>query len=450
MIDKKISNSNSKILFVNSAASVVIKVGSILVALFTTPAYIRYFNDSEILGAWFTILSVLAWILNCDMGIGNGLRNSLVYAISQNDHRKIQKLISSAYIFLFGVAGVVTLVAVLLGNLVSWNRIFNISIEVIPANVFNKAVLILIVSILLQLVLRLVTSILYALQKAFIPGMLSLITNIIMLALVTICNSANRNNDIIQLAFFYLIAVNFPLIVATCIVFLTDLKDCIPTARLFSMESAVSILSTGSKFLWLQLMALILDNTNSYLISAFVGNSAVVEYQVYYKIFSLPGTVVVLFSTAIWSIITKAKAEKNYEWLRKSYYLFMLFCVAITAFEFLIIPVLQIVFNIWLGSDTIPVNTEYAIIFAISGSVMAYRTFLCTYSNGMCKLKSQVIWLTIGATVNIPLAYVLSKFTNNMLSVIVANIICMIPYCIIETLNFCKGFKKENCERFID
>lgn len=302
----------------------------------------------------------------------------------------------------------------------------------------------------MQLVLRLVTSILYALQKAFIPGILSFITNVIMLVSVTICNFLDRNNDIVQLALFYLFAVNFPLLIATVFVFLTDLKDCIPTIKLFSISYAVSILSTGSKFLWLQLMALVLDNTNSYLISAFVGNSAVVEYQIYYKIFSLPGTLVVLFSTVIWSIITKAKAEKNYEWLRKSYYLFMAFCMAITAFEFLIIPVLQIIFNVWLGSDSIPVNIEYAIIFAISGSVMAYRTFLCTYSNGMCKLRNQVVWLTVGAVVNVPLAYILSQFTNSMLSVIVANVICMSPYCIIETLNFCRGFKKENCEKFIN
>lgn len=442
--------SNSRILLVNSIASVIIKIGSILIALFTTPAYIRYFEDSEVLGAWFTILSVLAWILNCDMGIGNGLRNSLVYAITQNDHKNKQKLISSTYIFLFAIAAIVTLVVVVLRNFVDWNRVFNISIETISVNELNQAIFILIVSILMQLVLRLVTSILYALQKAFIPGILSFITNVIMLVSVTICNFLDRNNDIVQLALFYLFAVNFPLLIATVFVFLTDLKDCIPTIKLFSISYAMSILSTGSKFLWLQLMALVLDNTNSYLISAFVGNSAVVEYQIYYKIFSLPGTLVVLFSTVIWSIITKAKAEKNYEWLRKSYYLFMAFCMAITAFEFLIIPVLQIIFNVWLGSDSIPVNIEYAIIFAISGSVMAYRTFLCTYSNGMCKLRNQVVWLTVGAVVNVPLAYILSQFTNSMLSVIVANVICMSPYCIIETLNFCRGFKKENCEKFIN
>lgn len=441
---------NSKLLVINSAASVAIKIGSVLIALFTTPAYISYFGNSEILGAWFTILSVLAWILNCDMGIGNGLRNSLVYAISKNDYKQIRKLVSSAYIFLFGIAGIITIAVAFFGNFVSWNKVFNISIDIIQPEVFNKAVLILIVSILLQLVLRLVTSILYALQKSFIPGLLSLVTNSIMLALVTACNLTNKNDDIIQLAFFYLISVNLPLVVVTIVVFAVDLRDSCPTFRLFSMDSAVFILSTGTKFLWLQLMALVLDNTNSYLISAFIGNSAVVEYQIYYKVFSLPGTIVVLFSTAIWSIITKAKAEKNYDWLRKSYYLFMAFCSVIAVGEFLIIPLLQLIFDIWLGDKTIPVNVEYALVFAISGSVMAYRIFLCTYSNGMCKLKSQVIWLTIGAAANIPMAYILSKITNDMLSVIIANIICMLPYCVIETINFCREFKKDNCKRLVN
>lgn len=428
----------------------MIKVASILVALFTTPAYIHYFDNSEILGAWFTILSVLAWILNCDMGIGNGLRNSLVYAIAQDDHARIRKLISSAYIFLFGVASLITVIAVFLGKLVSWNRIFNISINIISEEIFNKAILILIVSILLQLVLRIVTSVLYALQKAYVPGLLSLLTNVIMLAFVTSCNLSSKNNDIIQLAFFYLLAVNIPLIIATLVVFFVDLRDARPTFRMFSMSSAVSILSTGSKFLWLQLMALVLDNTNSYLISAFVGNTAVVDFQIYYKIFSLPGTIVLLLSTAIWSIITKAKAEKNCDWLKKSYYLFMAFCAVVTVFEFLIIPLLQIIFNIWLGDESISVDIKYALTFAVSGSVMAYRTFLCTYSNGMYKLKNQVIWLTLGAVVNIPLAYILSRVTNDMISVVVANIVCMLPYCIIETISFCRGFRKNNCEKFVD
>lgn len=443
------SENNSKILLVNSIASISIKIASILVALFTTPAYIKYFDNNDILGVWFTILSVLAWILNCDMGIGNGLRNSLVYAISKKDKYQIRKLISSAYIFLFSATGVLILILAVIGQFISWNVIFNISNSIIDKKIFDKAVIILIISVLLQFVLRLITSILYAVQKAYIPGLISLITNLAMLILVSFCNLSGNNNNIVQLAFFYLLAVNIPLIIATVIVFMHYFKDCYPSIKSFSINSAFSILSTGSKFLWLQLMALILDNTNSYLISQFVGNSKVVEYQVYFKIFSLPGTIVVLLSTSIWSIITKAKVEKKYEWLRKTYYIFMGFSFCISAIEFLIIPFLQSIFNIWLDNQTIIVDYRYALVFAISGSIMAYRTFLCTYSNGMCKLRIQIIWLTIGAILNIPLAYIFSSISRNILSVIWANIICMLPYCIIETINFCRGFSKDRCKLFL-
>lgn len=437
---------NSKLLLINSTGSMFVKIGSIIIALFTTPAYLQYFDNSDILGAWFTILSVLAWMLNCDMGIGNGLRNSLVYALNKKDNDKIRELISSAYIFLFAVSFIIMLLLYFVSGFANWNRVFNISPNIIPTSIFNKALLILILSILLQLVLRLVTSIFYALQKAFIPGLLSLLTNFLMLIIVVACNVSNNNNDIVMLALFYLLAVNLPLIISTFFVFKNELNDCYPSFKYFSFDSAFSVLSTGTKFLWLQLVALIMDNTNSYLISSFIGNSAVVDYQIYYKIFSLPGTITILFSSSIWSIITKAKAEKNYIWLRKAYYVFMLSCFAVAVCEFLMIPFLQIIFNLWLGPNVIAVNSKYAIVFAISGSVMAYRTFLCTFSNGMFSLKNQTIWMTVGAIMNIPIAFYLSKATNSMTSVLIANIICMIPYCIADTIYFCKVFKKKQLQ----
>ena len=442
--------SNSKIFAINSIMSVGVKIGAIFIALFTTPAYIRYFDNNEILGAWFTILSILNWILYCDMGIGNGLRNSLVYAITNKNRQEIEKLISSSYIFLISVAVITVGCLIFIGGFVNWNKIFNISASIIDESTLEVALTILISSILIQFILRLITSILYALQKAFLPGLLSLITNLIMLLSVLLLNYLGKNNDIIQLAGIYFFGVNIPLIVTTVWVFSHDLREYRFSIQSFSMQSAKIVLSTGTVFLWLQLMSLLLDNTNSYLISAFISNAAVVEYQIYYKVFSLPGTMVLLVSTVIWSIITKAKAEKNYVWLKKSYYLFMLFCFGISAFEFLLIPMLQFLFDIWLEKDSILVNYRYAFVFAISGSVMAYRIFLCTYSNGLCKLKNQVIWLTVGAIANIPLAYILSYILNDMVAVILANIICMLPYCIVDTFNFCRGLSLERVEEFAE
>ena len=104
-------SSNSTLIIKNVSKSLVVKIVSMFVALFTTPAYISYFNSNTIVGFWFTILSMLTWILNCDMGIGNGLRDQLVYAIYEKDWNKVRNLISSSYIFLCGIGFVVLIVS---------------------------------------------------------------------------------------------------------------------------------------------------------------------------------------------------------------------------------------------------------------------------------------------------------------------------------------------------
>ena len=111
------------------------------IGLFTTPAYIRYFHNNEIMGVWFTILSVLAWILNCDMGIGNGLRNKLVGAMESSDPEDGKKYVSSAYIFSFAVAAIIIAVVVILSGIVNWNTIFNINVEILDKEILTTAVI---------------------------------------------------------------------------------------------------------------------------------------------------------------------------------------------------------------------------------------------------------------------------------------------------------------------
>ena len=78
MIDK-IKNiiTNNKNLVANIFATGGINVISIIIALFATPAYMRYFDDDAILGLWFTLLSILEAMSVMDFGLGNGIRNRL-------------------------------------------------------------------------------------------------------------------------------------------------------------------------------------------------------------------------------------------------------------------------------------------------------------------------------------------------------------------------------------
>ena len=437
LIERLKVKDNTGIVLRNTLLATVIKGGSLFVALFTTPAYMHYFGNDEVLGVWFTLLSVLAWILNCDMGIGNGLRNHLVYAINEKDWDKAKKYISSAYLFLSTIGIAILLVVLIAGNFVSWNKIFNISTSLVSADGMTKVVQILLASIILQFVLRLVTSILYALQNAFVPGLLNLSTTVIMLGFVLIANATSKNNSLISMAYVYLVAVNLPLVMATLWVFVYKIPEARPSIAFFRKDYAISVLKVGTVFLWLQLIAMVVDNTNNYLIALFVGNSEVVEYQIYYKIFSLPMTMVMLLTTSLWSTITKAKAENDRKWIRASYDKYMKIAGLLGIAEFAIIIPLQWVFNLWLGDKAIPVDYGIAAIFALSGTIMSLRTILASYSNGLCELKVQTIYMTIGAIIYIPLSYLFSRISGSYISIVIANIISMLPYCTAQML-WCK------------
>lgn len=437
LIEKLKMKDNTGIIYRNTIYAGLVKFFSLFIALFTTPAYMHYFNNDEILGVWFTILSVLAWILNCDMGIGNGLRNNLVYAINEKNWDKAKKYISSAYYFLSVLGIVILLIIVGLGNLISWNVVFNISSKIISTRIMKITTLIVLASIVLQFVLRLVTSILYALQEAFIPGLLNLATNLILLLYVLIANYIGENNNIVFLALMYLFAANIPLLIATIWVFSKKLPNSRPSISFYKKEYAFSILKIGVAFLWLQLISMIVDNTNNYLITLFVGNAAVVEFQIYYKIFSLPTTVVMLLTTSLWSTITKAKAEGDWKWIASSYKKFIKISLVFTLMEFLMIIPLQLIFNIWLGDKTITVNYGIACIFAVTGSIMSLRTILANYSNGLYEIRIQGIYMTFGAIINIPLAYILSCLFDSYISIVIANIISMLPYCMAQMI-WCK------------
>ena len=134
----------------NILSAFVIKGGSMLVGIFTIPAYMRFFASESILGVWYTLLSLLTWVLNFDLGIGNGMRNMLVRAMVTDDKKRMREIISSAYIGIGLLSVVFALVAMVLIPSVNWNRMLNISSNLIAESVLQQSVSIVFIGIIFQ------------------------------------------------------------------------------------------------------------------------------------------------------------------------------------------------------------------------------------------------------------------------------------------------------------
>ncbi|MCB2312029.1 hypothetical protein LGL55_11570 [Clostridium tagluense] len=429
---KHVSGERDKQVIKNMFGAFAIKGGAIVIALFTMPAYIRYFDNQMVLGLWFTVLSVMMWILSFDFGIGNGLRNKLVEAIVRGDKHEIKAFISSAYVIIAGIVAIAIFFGFTISNFVDWNQVFNISKNIVSESTMLFTVRCVFISMMLQFLLSLIYSILYSMQKSAITNLIVLIISVTQLIFVLLAPKYDLETNLKMLSIAYGVCINVPLIVASIIVFETELKSCAPNIKFFNKNKAISVLSTGGVFFWNQIMFMIIVTTNEFFITQFSGPKYVVEYQIYYKLFTLVGSLFMVALSPIWSAITKALNERDAAWIDKTYKRINHMVIVAVGCEFIIIPFLQFVINIWLGESAITVNYIFAMFFALYGSVFIYQCALSTIVCGMGKMKFQAISYTVAVVLKFVIIYFGMKLYNSWIVVIFANSLILIPYCLMQ------------------
>ena len=208
-----------RIIAKNILAAFIIKGGSLVVSLATVPAFMHYFSDNSVLGVWYTLLSVMTWMLSFDLGIGNGLRNRLVATLGDGDRKECKALVSSAYA---SVGGICLAFAAVLGILIpflNWNDIYGIDASLIDNGTLAYATNFVMIGMAVQLVLKNVNSIYYALQKSAVNNFLSLCVSLLQLVFILVCPRMGSVDALRVMSIGYAVISNLPLMVATFVVF---------------------------------------------------------------------------------------------------------------------------------------------------------------------------------------------------------------------------------------
>lgn len=434
------STENDRIVIKHTIAAFLIKGGALLISFVSMPAYIKYFNNQQVLGLWFTVLSVLSWVLTFDFGIGNGLRNRLVEALVKNDKKEIRESISSAYIII-GVLTIITIGVGIIGfKLINWNIFFGIAVEVVSPSVMYYITICAFITMMLQFFLRLISFILYALQKSAINNFLVFVTNASQVLFVLFFPSYDNETNLKKLSIVYLLCVNVPLLVVTIWVFSGKLKGLLPTVKYFNKRNAVGIINLGGVFFYNQILYMLITGTNSFLIARFIGLSKVVDYQVYYRIFSIFGVIFSLSLTPLWSAITKAFNQNDNIWISKYFRILTRLVILLSMFHFLVIPFLNILVRIWLGEKNITIKYLNAIIFAIYGSIFLFHNMLSTFACGIGKIKLQAVCYSIGVVFKIFLVFIGTSIWKDWIIIVASDVIILVPYCILQYLSLRNRF----------
>lgn len=437
---KMITNIETRKLISNISMSVAIKGGSLIIALLSTPLYIKYFNDDIALGLWFTLYSMLSWMLNFDLGIGNGLRNKLAVALSKNDKKRAGSLIFSSYLMSLIFLLLVFCIYLIFHQNINWYSILNIAPEYQEMNQLIHAIDIVVISILLQMLLRTINYIYYAEQKPNVNNFTALVTSITIVLYLIFAELFARCGSIVEIAYVNLAAVNVPLIVVT-IAYIIKNNYLIKEKFIVNRKTINSVLGLGLKFFYVQIVYMVVASSNEFFINYCCSSADVVEYSIYNRLFTIIGMAVGVLVVPVWSAITKAIAEKKYEWIKKMYFSLILVGLASVIFNAVLGVLSQVVFNIWLGGETRIVNYTIVWFFAFYGAAISMTSILSAFANGMGKIGVQALCYSIIALIKIVFANSVTS-TFGWVGVIMISTIGLWIFVIIQYIVTYKEIKK--------
>ena len=416
----------------NTIGAYAVKGLSMLVGLATVPAYMRYFDSGAVLGTWYTIQTLLQWVLMFDLGVGNGLRNKLVGALASHDRRRVSGYVSSSYRLMALVCLGLAAVVVFLGALVPWNAALNIDTSLVDAGALSLCMTVVGVGVVLQLFLQLVNGILYALQLSSVVNALSLVSNSLILAFICVMPSGGDEANLVMLGFVNVACMVVPPAAATAVVFGRHLLGFRIDWRSFEWGYAKSTLSMGLVILFLQVAWMVVASTHSLLISLLRDPSEVVEYQVYYKVYYTLGSLAAIALVPIWSAVTLAQAERRYEWVIRTYKKCLLLVLAVGAVCFVSSPFVQLGFDLWLGDRSVQVNGLYVLVMSVFAVAFVLQNVNASIGNGLSYFRVQVPLMGLAAVAMVPLSAAFCAAQGSWIGVILAMVVAIAPFQLVE------------------
>ena len=382
----------------NTALGLLIKGIGMLISLLLVPLTIDYLSK-DTYGTWLTISSVVTMMTFLDIGIGNGLRNKFSEAVANRDTTLARAYVSTAY----SIFGVIQLVLIgfflLIVRYVPWQRIFNTSIDTKQLQI---VILLTVVAMALKLVLDILSYILFALQESSRVGLITFLSNALILISTYILAHFTTGN-LIYLALVTAISPILVLLISGFILFHSRLKLYRPTVQLVNLNYAGSLLSLGYKFFIIQLAVIVVFYTDNLIITQLFGPAEVTTYNVAFRYFNAVSTLFTIAIAPYWSAFTEASVKADVAWIKQTYSYLQRLWLGLVMAIILMIVIADPIYFIWIGNRvTVPHILNFCMgLFIV---ISCWNSVAVAVLNGLGKIHLQLYFSILSAVINIPLA----------------------------------------------
>ena len=389
----------------NAIHTLFLKGASILFGLVMIPLTIDYVNPLQY-GIWLTLSSVIVWFSILDIGLGNGLKNKLAEALARNDIKLAREYISTGYGMLEVISLMLIGLYVLLKPFLNWATILNTPLSLNQE--LNVLAFYLVLLFGLQFVLHLVNVIFHALQQTAKAAMVTFVGSIFSLIMLLILK-ATTQGSLLYLGVSLFLGSLLSMVLYSVHFFYFDRTELKPSFRFFRLKHVKSLLNVGIKFFVIQLAFIIQYQSTNFIISRYFSPLEVTQYNIPFRLFSACQLVFNVALTPLWSSVTEAYTQKDFNWIIATERKLLVLWRYILVFSVFILIFSNTIYGIWLNHKVdIPFINSIGIMLYIM--TMTYGSIYVVILNGIGAIQQQFKLGIISMILFFPITYLIAIF----------------------------------------
>ena len=395
--------------FRRASLSAATSAGAKGIALITTavsvPLTLGYLG-TERFGVWMTLSALIALLGFTDLGIGNSLLNGVAYAAGRDDQAQVRAYLASGIVMLLVVATLFGLLFAATYWLVPWARVFNVTSVAALAEA-GPAAAVLVTCFLVAMPAGAFQQVRLGLQQGYVNSIFVGVGNIGGLALVVWAIQMR-----LGLPWLVLAMAGAPLLATLANGFALLVRSAWlrPTRHDVSLGIAHALLRVGLLFLVLQLAVAVAFTSNSIIIAAMMGPSAVAEYAVVSKVFLIPTLLVGFALGPLWPAYRESLSRGDVQWVRKTFdrSIRLSLSVAGSVSAFLVVVGLPVI-GFWVGASSVQPPFGLVLAIGIWTTLSAVGNALAMLLNGAQVMRFQAVTAILMATANVLLSIALTS-----------------------------------------
>ena len=386
----------------NAILMLLIRGVAILISFFYIPLFLGSLNIIDY-GIFLTLTSVINWLGLMDVGLSNGLRNRLTEAISNNKIELAKGLVSTAYFAIFIYILTIFIIFITLSNFIDWSVVLNTEVE--RENEMHNLALIIFLSFCLNFLFGIINTIFLSLQLPYFKSVINLISQILAFITVYIMVTKYDIKDLVIIATTVSFLPILVLILSSIVLFMSKFKNISPSISFIKFSLIKNIMGIGVNFFIIQVITIIIYQTNNLILMHTAGNESVVTLSIGLRYLESIGIIFTILVTPVWSASTEAFANSDYLWIKRTIKKLEKVAIGVAIIGLLLISIQKYFFAIWLGENNIDISIYNLLLILI---YITARNFYQIYGypiNGSGRIRAQLIITLVVAIIYIPLTY---------------------------------------------